>query len=52
MIRRLITEKLRIREYERLIDYGISAWDWNNGFIQEGETAKESFIPEFDGEGV
>ena len=23
-----------------------------NGFMQEGETAKESFIPEFDGEGV
>ena len=23
-----------------------------NGFIQEGETAKESFIPSFDGEGV
>ena len=23
-----------------------------NGFIQEGETAEESFIPAFDGEGV
>ena len=23
-----------------------------NGFIQEGETASESFIPEFDYEGV
>ena len=38
-------------EYEALLAYadriGIV-----NGFIQEGETAKESFIPEFDGEGV
>ena len=23
-----------------------------NGFIQDGETAEESFIPEFDNEGV
>lgn len=29
------------------IDIGIE-----NGFIQEGETAEESFIPEFDNEGV
>ena len=36
---------------ERLINYAISL-GLNNGFIQEGETAKESFIPEFDGEGV
>ena len=32
-------------------DYAISL-GLNNGFIQEGETAKESFIPEFNGEGV
>lgn len=38
-------------EYEELIDYAI-AQGIENGFIQEGETAKESFIPEFDGEGV
>ena len=24
----------------------------SNAFIQEGETAKESFIPDFDGKGV
>lgn len=39
------------REYEKVInaalDYGLK-----NGFFQEGETAKESFIPAFDYEGV
>ena len=27
-------------------------WGFRNGFIQEGETASESFIPDFDYEGV
>ena len=39
------------REYERLVDYALSL-GVENGFIQEGETAKESFIPTFDGEGL
>lgn len=39
------------REYERLVEYAISL-GVENGFIQEGETAKESFIPAFDNEGV
>lgn len=38
-------------EYEEVVDYAISL-GVENGFIQEGETAEESFIPEFDGEGV
>ena len=38
-------------EYEELIDYAIDI-GVENGFIQEGETAEESFIPEFKGEGV
>ena len=46
-----LSRKVTDREYERLIDYAISL-GLNNGFIQEGETAKESFISEFDGEGV
>lgn len=46
-----LSRKVTDREYERLIDYAISL-GLNNGFIQEGETAKESFIPEFNGEGV
>ena len=36
---------------EELIDYAIDL-GVENGFIQEGETAEESFIPEFKGEGV
>lgn len=39
------------REYERLVDYALSL-GVENGFIQEGETAEESFIPAFDGEGL
>ena len=46
-----LSRKVTEREYERLIDYAISL-GLDKGFIQEGETAKESFIPEFDGEGV
>ena len=46
-----LSRKATDREYERLIDYAISL-GLKNGFMQEGETAKESFIPEFDGEGV
>ena len=46
-----LSRKVTDREYERLIDYAISL-GLKNGFMQEGETAKESFIPEFDGEGV
>lgn len=38
-------------EYDELIDYAVSL-GLENGFIQEGDTALESFIPEFDGEGV
>ena len=39
------------REYGRLVDYALSL-GVENGFIQEGETAEESFIPAFDGEGL
>lgn len=38
------------REYERLIDYAIKI-GITNAFIQEGNVAKDSFIPAFDGEG-
>ncbi len=38
-------------EYEELIDYAISI-GVENGFIQEGETQSESFIPDFNEEGV
>ena len=39
------------KEYDALVDYAIEL-GVENGFIQEGETAKESFIPPFDLEGV
>ena len=47
----LLSRKVTKREYERLVDFALSL-GLENGFIQEGETAKESFIPPFDGEGV
>lgn len=39
------------REYERLVDYAIKI-GITNAFIQEGNVAKDSFIPAFDCEGV
>lgn len=38
-------------DYEELIDYAINI-GIKNGFMQEGETQKTSFIPEFDTTGV
>ena len=46
-LNRRITEE----EYDELIDYAIEI-GVGNGFKQEGDTALESFIPEFNGEGV
>ena len=46
-----IDRKLKKFEYDRLVDYAISL-GVENGFIQEGETAEESFIPAFTNEGV
>lgn len=45
-----INRKLTFEEYEELVDYAIDL-GVENGFIQEGETAEESFIPAFDFEG-
>lgn len=46
-LNRRITEA----EYDELVDYAIDL-GVEQGFIQEGETAEESFIPEFDCAGV
>ena len=46
-----IDRKVKKFEYDRLVDYAISL-GVENGFIQEGETAEESFIPAFTNEGV
>ncbi len=46
-----LTRPVTEKEYDALIDYAISL-GMENVFIQEGETAAESFIPAFDGEGL
>lgn len=46
-----INRKVGAKEYEELVDYAIML-GIEQGFIQEGDTALESFIPEFNGEGV
>ena len=43
----LLSRKLTKREYRRAVDL-LLTYDVKNAFIQEGETAKESFIPPFD----
>ena len=43
---RPLLRKVTKREYKRLIDYALSL-SLENVFIQEGDVAKESFIPEF-----
>ena len=47
----LLSRKVTKREYERLTEYAVGI-GVENGFIQEGGTAKESFIPSWNGEGV
>lgn len=46
-----LSRKVAPEEYEAMIDYALEL-GLENGFIQEGDTAQESFIPEFNGEGV
>ncbi len=46
-----LNRKVTKREYEKLIQYALDK-GVANAFIQEGETAKESFIPAFDLTGV
>ena len=46
-----LNRRITDEEYDRLTDYAVDL-GIENGFIQEGETAEESFIPEFDYEGV
>ncbi len=42
-----INRRITKREYDKVVDYAISI-NVENAFIQEGETAKESFIPDFE----
>lgn len=46
-----LNRKINAEEYDALVDYAIDI-GIENGFIQEGDTAEESFIPAFDCEGV
>ena len=46
-----LNRRITDEEYETLVDYAIET-GIENGFIQEGNTAEESFIPAFDCEGV
>ncbi len=46
-----LNRRVTKREYEKVVDHAI-ALGVENAFIQEGETALESFIPAFDGEGL
>ena len=46
-LNRCVTED----EYNELIDYAVEL-GINNAFVQDGETQKESFIPDFDLTGI
>ena len=47
----LLGRRVTRREYERVVGYALSL-GLSKVFIQEGGTVSESFIPEFDGEGL
>lgn len=46
-----INRKLTTYEYDKVIAYALSL-GVTNGYIQKGKTAKESFIPAFDYQGI
>lgn len=46
-----LDRKITAEEYDEMLDFALSI-GIENAFIQEGETAQESFIPVFDGEGL
>ena len=46
-----LNRKVTTEEYEEVVDFAVEL-GIENGFVQEGEAAVESFIPEFDGRGV
>ncbi len=46
-----LNRKVTTEEYDEVVDYAIEL-GVENGFIQEGDTAKESFIPAFDFTGL
>lgn len=49
--RSMLQRTVTAAEYARVLDFA-DRIGIENGFFQEGKTAEESFIPEFDGEGL
>jgi putative pyruvate formate lyase activating enzyme len=47
----ILGRRLSAEEYDSLTDYAVDI-GIENGFIQDGDVASESFIPEFDGTGL
>jgi len=47
----ILKRKITLKEYEDVVSFALSL-GIKNAFIQDGETAKESFIPAFNNEGV
>ena len=48
---RKIKNQINSKNFDLNIDFALEL-GVENAFVQEGETAEESFIPEFNGEGV
>ncbi|MBR3762422.1 MAG: radical SAM protein [Lachnospiraceae bacterium] len=46
-----LNRKITVEEYDEVVDFAINL-GVENGFIQEGDTADESFIPDFDFTGL
>ena len=46
-----LERKIRRKEYDRVVEYALDL-GVKNAYIQEGGTARESFIPAFDGTGL
>ncbi len=46
-----LNRKVSMEEYQRVLRFATEI-GIENGYFQEGETASESFIPQFDGEGL
>lgn len=47
----LLKRKVTKREYDKVLNYALEL-GIENGFMQDGKVARESFIPAFDGAGV
>lgn len=46
-----LNRRVTKREYDKVVDHALEI-GVQNAFVQEGKTAEESFIPDFDGKGI